>query len=90
MTDDSPGPGADMVPVGEPITIANEFAEIRVRRVDTRNGSRLLVESPRSGQWITLCPLELESLTWQTPLTFSAMIGHPAAPLVTEANWEDP
>lgn len=69
-------------PVGEPITIANEFAEVRVRRVETRNGARLLVESPKSGQWITLCPLELESLTWQSPATFSAMIGNPFAPLV--------
>jgi hypothetical protein len=68
----------------EPITIANEFAEVRVRRVDTRNGARLLIESPRSGQWIALCPLELEALTWQSPQTFSAMIGNPMAPLVSE------
>ncbi len=27
--------------VGEPITIANEFTEVVLRRVDTRNGSRL-------------------------------------------------
>ena len=36
-------------------------------RVETRNGARLLIESPRSGQWIALCPLELEALTWQNP-----------------------
>lgn len=70
--------------VGEPIVIGNEFSEIRVQRVDTRNGSRLLIESPKSGQWISLCPLELESLTWQNPQTFSAMIGKPFAPLFTE------
>lgn len=70
--------------VGEPITIANEFSEIRVRRVATRNGARLLVEAPRSGQWVTLCPLELEALTWQGPATFSAMIAHPFGPLVEE------
>ncbi|WP_413542580.1 hypothetical protein [Citricoccus nitrophenolicus] len=69
---------------GTPIVIANEFSEIHVTRVETRNGSRLMIKSPRSGQWITLCPLELESLTWQTPATFSAMIGHPFGPLVTE------
>ena len=67
--------------VGEPIVIGNEFSEVRVQRVETRNGARLLVESPKSGQWITLCPLELEALTWQTPQTFSAMIGKPSAPL---------
>lgn len=69
---------------GEVITIANEFAEVRVVKVETRNGARLLVESPRSGQWVSLCPLELESLTWQSPHTFSAMIGHPFGPLVEE------
>ena len=67
---------------GEEITVANEFAEIRVRKVETRNGARLMIESPRSGQWVALCPLELEALTWQNPQTFSAMIGNPFGPLV--------
>lgn len=67
--------------VGEPITIANEFAEITVRRVETRNGSRLLIDAPKSGQWVAIDPLELEALTWQTPHTFSAMIARPFAPL---------
>lgn len=66
------------------IVIANEFAEVRVSRVETRNGSRLLIESPRSGQWVTLCPLEVEALTWQHPQTVSAMIGNPFGPLITE------
>lgn len=69
---------------GEPITIGNEFAEVRVVRVETRNGSRLLVESPKSGQWVALCPLELEALTWQNTATFSAMVGNPFGPLVRE------
>ena len=46
---------------GEPIRIGNEFAEVRVTKVSTRNGVRLLVESPKSGQWVTLDPLELEA-----------------------------
>jgi hypothetical protein len=66
------------------LVVANEFAEVRVRRVSTRNGSRLLISSPKSGQWISLCPLELESLTWQNPQTFSAMLGRPNAPLCDE------
>lgn len=70
--------------VGEPITVANEFAEVRVRLIRTRNGTRLLVESPRSGQWVTLCPLELEALTWQNTATFSAMIGTPFAPMIPD------
>ena len=49
--------------VGEPLMIANEFSEIVVTRVETRNGTRLLIDSPKSGQWIALDPLELESLT---------------------------
>lgn len=69
---------------GEPLRIANEFSEIVVRRVETRNGARLLIESPRSGQWVTLCPLELEALTWQGTATFSAMVGNPFGPLVAE------
>ena len=73
MNDASPDDGA--------ITIGNEFAEVRVRRVQTRNGSRLLIESPRTGQYVALCPLELEALTWQPPQTFTAMIANPYGPL---------
>lgn len=70
--------------VGEAISFGNEFADIRVCRVDTRNGSRLLIESPKTGQWVALCPLEVEALTWQSISTFSAMIGNPFGPLVGE------
>ncbi len=70
---------------GTAISIANEFAEVRVIRVDTRNGSRLLIESPKSGQWVALDPIELEALTWQNTATFSAMIGNPFGPLIPEA-----
>ncbi|MDF1606516.1 hypothetical protein [Nocardioides sp. YIM 152315] len=70
---------------GDVVTVGNEFAEVRVSKVLTRNGARLLVESPKSGQWITLDPLELESLTWQNTATFSAMVGNPFAPLFPEA-----
>jgi hypothetical protein len=69
---------------GEPLSLGNEFAEIRVSRVETRNGSRLLIESTRSGQWVALCPLELEALTWQNTATFSAMIGKSFEPLLEE------
>ncbi|TDD33328.1 hypothetical protein E1287_19880 [Actinomadura sp. KC06] len=69
---------------GEPLVLGNEFSEIRVTKVETRNGARLLVESPRSGQWIALCPLELEALTWQQTATFSEMIGHPFGSLVED------
>lgn len=74
--------------VGEAIVIANEFSEIHVVRVETRNGSRLMIESPKSGQWVTLDPLELESLTWQGIATFSAMVGNPFGPLIKE-DWDE-
>jgi hypothetical protein len=67
---------------GEAIVLANEFAEVVVSKVETRNGARLLIESPKSGQWVSLCPLELEALTWQGAETFSAMIGSPFASLI--------
>lgn len=67
--------------VGEPLTVANEFTEVVLRRVDTRNGSRLLISSPRSGQWITLDALEVEALTWQNTRTLAAMVGNICAPL---------
>jgi hypothetical protein len=70
---------------GAEIVIANEFSEIRVVKVRTRNGSRLLIESSKSGHWVALCPLELESLTWQSTQTFSAMVGNPFRPLFDES-----
>jgi len=70
--------------VGETITIANEFTEVTVRRVDTRNGSRLLITSPKSGQWITLDCLEVEALTWQNPRTLAAMVGNTYGPLLPD------
>ncbi|ORW08251.1 hypothetical protein [Mycobacterium kyorinense] len=68
--------------IGEPLTIANEFTEVQVRRVDTRNGSRLLITSPKSGQWISLDALEVEALTWQNTRTLAAMVGNMYRPLL--------
>jgi hypothetical protein len=44
----------------------------------------LLIESRKSGQWVALCPLEVEALTWQGTATFAAMIGHPFGSLVAD------
>lgn len=68
----------------EPITIANEFTEVVVRRIDTRNGSRLLISAPRSGESIILDALEVEALTWQNPRTLAAMVGNSHAPLLPD------
>lgn len=75
------------VPPGEgdlALTISNEFAEVVVRKMMTRNGERLLIEVSRSGSSIALCPLELEALTWQTPEVFSAMIARQGEPFTEE------
>jgi hypothetical protein len=79
-------------PIGEPggppesvvLTIANEFAQVRVSCLRTRNGARLLIESLKSSTSIALCPLELEALTWQDAATFSALLAHPFSPLDAE------
>jgi hypothetical protein len=66
--------------VNEPIEITNEFATVTVRRVETRNGVRLRIESPRLQRSIDLDPLELESLTWQSHDLFSGLLAHPFGP----------
>jgi hypothetical protein len=64
----------------EPMEIANEYARVRVRRVETRNGARLEIVAPHLGRGIRLCPLELETLTWQTHDTFSDFLATPFGP----------
>jgi hypothetical protein len=63
-----------------PLTIANEFTTIHVRKVHTRNGERLEVTSPKLGYSIRLDPLELEALTWQQPELFSDLLETPYGP----------
>ena len=62
------------------IEIANEYALVRVREVSTGNGRRLEIHAPRLGRTIRLCPLELESLTWQDHDTFSGFLETPFGP----------
>jgi hypothetical protein len=64
----------------EPMELANEFAEVSVRKVSTRNGVRLEIIAPKLGRGVRLCPLELETLTWQSPETFSAFLSTPFGP----------
>ncbi|MGO9153334.1 dihydrodiol dehydrogenase [Mycobacterium sp.] len=68
--------------VGETLTFANEFAEVQVHRVDTRNGSRLLITAPHTGQWISLDALEVDALTRQNTRTLTAMVGNSYGPLL--------
>lgn len=66
---------------GEPvIRLANEFTEVVVERVRTRNGARLRISVPSSGRQVMLCPLELEALAWQDHELFSALLKTPHGP----------
>lgn len=62
------------------IEVANEFSVVRVRKVKTRNGERLEISAPKQESKILLDPLELESLTWQTPEVFAEFLTQPFGP----------
>jgi hypothetical protein len=76
----SAGDDADVLRRGEVIEITNEFAHVRVCKIWTRNGERLEIEAPKLGYRIRLDPLELESISWQTPETFSRLLQTPFGP----------
>ncbi|TVT26101.1 dihydrodiol dehydrogenase [Amycolatopsis acidiphila] len=59
------------------IEMANEFGSVVLTKIRTHNGERLRIRSPELGRSIDLCPLELESLTWQTPEVFSGFLQTP-------------
>ena len=59
---------------------ANEFAFTLVRKVRTRKEARLEIISPKLGYQIYLDAPLLESLTWQTPQTFSKFLEEPYGP----------
>ena len=62
------------------IRLGNEFTEVVVEPVRTRNGMRLRIFVPSSGREILLCPLELEALTWQDHELFSKLLRTPHGP----------
>lgn len=65
----------------EPVlVVVNEFADVRIQRVHTRNGQRLEITSPRRGTSVLLDAVELECLTWQSPETFSDLLARRSAP----------
>ena len=51
---------------GDAVALTDDHAVVDVRRVETRNGVRLEIAARDSGRAIRLCPVELETLTWQT------------------------
>ena len=74
---------SDVVVISEAepvIRLGNEFSAVVVELVRTRNGARLRISVPSSGREIALCPLELESLTWQDPEFFTRLLATPHGP----------
>ena len=75
-----PADGEDPTALSGWLSFGNEFTTVAVRLVSTRNGERLEVRSRKLGTAVLLDPLEVESLTWQTPETFSRLLEHPYGP----------
>lgn len=69
---DEPEAGED--DIGCPIVIANEFNDVVVRSVSTRNGTRLEILSPRRGTRVLLDAVVLDCLSYQPPETFTEML----------------
>lgn len=63
-----------------PIVIANEFADVVLRRVETRNGMRLDIWSPRRGTRVLLDAVALDCLSFQAPELISELLALRPAP----------
>jgi hypothetical protein len=63
-----------------PIVVSNEFADVVVSRVRTRNGVRLDIWSPRRGTRVQLDAVELDCLSYQPPETFTEMLAQRPGP----------
>lgn len=59
---------------GGPIVIANEFADVVIRKIETRNGMRLDIWSPRRGSRVQLDAVALDCLSYQEPELISQLI----------------
>ena len=57
--------------------ISDDDAIVRVRKVRTGNGVRLEIHAPEKDRRVYLDPLNIESLAWQTPQTFSDTLEDP-------------
>ena len=61
----------------EVVEIANEFAYVHVRKVNTRNGERLEIRSPRRDTLIRLDPTELDAISGLDPEAFTRLLEDP-------------
>jgi hypothetical protein len=60
--------------VDGPLVVSNEFADVVITRVRTRNGVRLDIWSARRGTRVQLDAVELDCLSYQPKETFSELI----------------
>jgi hypothetical protein len=65
----------------EPIIVANEFATVTVRKVQTRNGERLEIRSGENS--VRLDAIALEALTWSSALEVGKALETPLGPETT-------
>ena len=63
-----------------PIVIANEFADVVVRKIETRNGMRLDIWSPRRGTRVLLDAVALDCLSFQEPDLITEMLARRPSP----------
>ncbi|WP_409186584.1 hypothetical protein F9C11_21070 [Amycolatopsis sp. VS8301801F10] len=63
-----------------PIVVANEFVDVVVRRVGTRNGMRLDIWSPRRGTRVLLDAVALDCLSYQEPGLITELLARRPAP----------
>jgi hypothetical protein len=83
VSDESPiRPDTDWIEIG------NEFATALVRRVQTPNGARLEIRSPKRELSVLLDATILDGLTWQTPESFSLFLETPLEPLSRKRDGE--
>ncbi|MEV6119306.1 dihydrodiol dehydrogenase [Streptomyces sp. NPDC052077] len=62
------------------ITISNEFALVEIGKVNTRNGERLSIRSPKRGYEILLDAVLLEALSWTTTQDLTPLLETPHGP----------
>lgn len=62
------------------IEIESEFAKVRLRKRQTRNGERLEIVAPAAGTAVELDAIVLEALTWLEPAEFSKPLEEPHGP----------
>lgn len=74
MSKESPSDSSDE------FSVSNEFATIHVQLTRTGQGERLVIESPRFNSKITLDPVALEGLTWQSSKEFSRYLRNSIGP----------